>query len=98
MLYTRRALTALLLWAAAATVAVLAIRSNSTNPCAPHPGSDWFMVGVGLFTAAAVFQSLPPTGLDRRALATALLAASLGAAAGFGLWFLLLMIWVTAPT
>jgi hypothetical protein len=98
MLYLRRVILALVLWVAAAAVAILAIRSTGTNPCAPHGGSStsWFIVGAGLFTAAGVFQSLRRSGgLDRRTLAAAFLAVGLGAVASFGLWFLLLMNWVS---
>jgi hypothetical protein len=95
MLYPHRVIWALALWVAAVTVAVLAIRATGPDPCASHGGSStsWFIVGTGLFTAAGLFQFL--RGLDRRTLVAALLAVGLGAAASFGLWFLLLMNWVS---
>jgi hypothetical protein len=92
MLYTR-ALLALALWGAAAVVAFLAIRSVSISPCDPHDGFSWFVVGVGVLTAAGVIQLLSPKAFDRRGFVAALLAVVLGAAAGLGLWLLSILIW-----
>jgi hypothetical protein len=95
MLYVRRrALLALVLWAAAAVVAFLAVRSALLSPCASNNGLTWFLVGVGVLTAAAVLLSLPRTGFDRRGLAAALLAAGIGAVAGFALLVALFVNWV----
>ena len=89
-----RARVAVSLWFSAAASADPTVRSVYPDPCEPNAGWGWWaLLGVGVFTTLATYVSL--AGFAPRRVGAAIVGTLIGAAAGFGVYFIVVMTWVS---